>query len=338
MQKKQPQQPQQKWHYRRSYSTKKRNRALPVLLCCAGICALCVIGVFLLPGLLSSNNVSQGESISSSTVEPSVSQPVTSEPPVDIAPTTAPTSQQTVDDVTEDPITEQEKQELDSLLESMPGRVSVWLKDITTGQTYTYQTQTDYYCASVLKAPYALWLSQKDESGEIDLSEMHYSKSYWDLLHNMIANSDNDATYLIANKWQADAQSGFQDFLSQLGFSNPGSCDVMPDGIHGRMTAEDGGKTMEALYNYFETGTEDAKRLQDAFLAADHQLLWLPDTAAKKYGSWDGALHDMAIVYTEHPYIISVFTDWGNTEVGFPAEGTARMQQIGQLAADVMLN
>ena len=93
---------------------------------------------------------------------------------------------------------------------------------------------------------------------------------------------------------------------------------------------------MTALYNYFETDTANAQQLQQAFLDASHNLLWLPDTAAKKYGSWDMALHDMAIVYTDNPYIIVAFSDWGDTDVDFPTEGTARMQQIGTLAAEIM--
>lgn len=238
--------------------------------------------------------------------------------------------------VNQNPITAEEEQALDVLLDSMPGSVSVWVEDIATGQTYTYQSDISFYCASILKAPYALWLSQRDEAGEIDLTTPMNGTTAWDLIYTLIANSSNDAAYCLAKQWPTTEETDFTEFLSQLGFSNPSSCEITEEVISGQITAEDGGAIMHALYEYFETNTQNAKQLQQAFLAADHDLLWLPDTAAKKYGSWDQALHDMAIVYTERPYIIVVFTNWGDTDVDFPAEGTARMQQIGKLVADIM--
>ena len=59
----------------------------------------------------------------------------------------------------------------------------------------------------------------------------------------------------------------------------------------------------------------------------------LPDgvPAAKKYGSWDYAYHDVAIVYAKHPYWIVCMTDQGDENVDFPEEPTQAMQTLGQL-------
>ena len=92
---------------------------------------------------------------------------------------------------------------------------------------------------------------------------------------------------------------------------------------------------MLALYEYFETGTENARQLKQAFLDAQHDYLWFPAPAAKKYGSWDNAFHDMGIVYSERPYILSVFTSYG-TQDEPPAEGIEMMQQFGHLVAEVL--
>ena len=71
----------------------------------------------------------------------------------------------------------------------------------------------------------------------------------------------------------------------------------------------------------------------DCFLDAEHTALYVPDgvEAAKKYGSWDYAFHDFAIVYAERPYILCCMTDQGDQNVDFPPQVVSAMQQLGQL-------
>ena len=237
----------------------------------------------------------------------------------------------------DEPITPAEAAEMNALLDSMPGSISVWIQDIGSGQTYTYQPDNGFYCASTLKAPYALWLCQRDDAGLIDLDATVGGKTGWELIDPMIAHSSNGAAHDLGQMWPGSLETGFSDFLTELGFASPEGCEVVEEGIHGWVTGADGGRAMRALYDYFETGSENALKLQESFLAADHDLLYYPAPAAKKYGSWDQALHDMAIVYADRPYIISMFTDWGSEDVSFPEEGRERMQQVGQLAAEIIL-
>lgn len=256
------------------------------------------------------------------------------EPTATLVPTATPEPETDTDR----PITAAEAAEMDALLDSMPGSISVWIQDIQSGQTYTYKPDNGFYCASTLKAPYALWLCQRDEEGLIDLNAAVGSKTGWELIDPMIAHSSNGAAHDLGQMWPGNLDTGFSGFLTELGFASPEGCEVVEEGIHGWVTGADGGRAMRALYDYFETGSENALKLQESFLAADHDLLYCPAPAAKKYGSWDQALHDMAIVYAERPYIISMFTDWGDAEVSFPEEGRERMQQVGQLAAEIILD
>lgn len=223
-------------------------------------------------------------------------------------------------------------QELDNFASAQGGHVSVWLRDLETGETY-YHDDGGYYCASTLKAPYALWLCLKDEKGEIDLDTALKGGTGWELLHQMVAQSSNSATRTLSASWRGDSQNDFGTFLRELGFSSVEGCEVSLDGIHGWLTAEDGGLAMQAIYDYIKTDTENAQKLKKAFLDADHDILWSPAPAAKKYGSWDKAFHDMMIVYGDKPYILSVFTDWGDEKVNFPQTSVAMMQQMGKLAA-----
>ena len=228
------------------------------------------------------------------------------------------------------------RQMLDDFLNAQPGSVSVWMQNLVTGASYSYNPSAGFYCASTLKAPYALWLCQRDDAGEIDLDADVGGATGWQRIHAMLSKSSNGAAHALGAAYPGTVETGFSEFLRGLGFASPDGCDVTEEGIHGWVTAADGGKTMQAIYDYTQQETENAGALKAALLAADHELLWAPAPAAKKYGSWDQVLHDMAIVYADEPYILSVFTNWGSADVDFPPEGVEMMQQLGHLAAQAM--
>ncbi|MDD4850309.1 MAG: class A beta-lactamase-related serine hydrolase, partial [Gemmiger sp.] len=234
-----------------------------------------------------------------------------------------------------------------------PDSISVWAKDLTTGEVFTYDENTLYYGASTLKTPYALWLCQQADTGAISLDmplpNTHYGRladtplaTYNEsetvplaaAITAMIADSDNDATDLLMAALPGTADTGYQAFLQALGYTQPDSCHMtVASGIEGYLSAADAGATMQALWGYFATGTPGSDLLYAAFTQANHSILYQPEgvVAAKKYGSWDAAFHDEMIVYDDKPYILCCFTNWGDTEVDFPPEAVSRMQTLGQL-------
>lgn len=244
-------------------------------------------------------------------------------------------------------------QALDAFCAAQRGSFSVYILDLSTGEEYSYGASAQYYPASLLKAPYALWLCNLAEEGVLDLDGELYNlyagqladttlAAYdgeetipiWSALHAMIADSDNLAMRMLAAVWPGIQDTGFQSFLGELGFEWSGSCSIsMEEGIAGVMNVTDAGRAMAALYDYFETGTDTALRLRQCFLDAGHTALFIPDgvEAAKKYGSWDDAFHDLAIVYAARPYILCCMTDQGDTDVDFPTEPVEAMQQLGRL-------
>ena len=199
-----------------------------------------------------------------------------------------------------------------------------------------------YYAASLLKAPYALWLCQRAEAGELDLSTplpaygTAPAQTAADALHDMIAYSDNDATEQLFTLWPAEAYGPFAEFLLTLGVDRPDDALTVETSIHGVLSAADMQNIQLALYDYFETGTDTALLLEQAFLDADHPMLESEWQMAKKYGNWDGALHDTAIVYSDDPYCVAVMSSWGAAEEDFPEPGTSQITEIGDLVADLM--
>lgn len=80
-----------------------------------------------------------------------------------------------------------------------------------------------------------------------------------------------------------------------------------------RLSADDCGKFLAAIYTFFEENETYGTIMKDAMMRSNYAVLIpygvSPTPAAHKYG-WDlGAYHDMAIVYNEHPYILVIMTD-----------------------------
>lgn len=249
-----------------------------------------------------------------------------------------------------------DRDRLTGFLEEQTGQWSVWLKDLETGATFTYNEEYPYYPASLLKAPYVYWLCLRADSGEIDLDGTWLTNEWkgelagtpWEeydqaekvpalcAVYLAVARSDNTATDRLNRVWPTQNQA-FQRFLSQMGFAYPDTC-VILEGIQGIMTARDGGAIMETLWYYFRSNAPHAAVLKEIFLAAEHEILYIPQEveAAKKYGSWEYAYHDMAIVYGEHPYILCVMSDQGKELVDDPPQALAAMESLGQMVWEML--
>lgn len=232
---------------------------------------------------------------------------------------------------------------LTAYLDSLEGSVSVCCVRLSDGDTYEYHADAEYYAASLLKAPYALWLAKRADTGEIDLScelpgreDTALPQTAFEAIYAMISQSDNDATAALYRLWPADEGNGFGVFLQSIGVDRPDSALTEETGIHGVLSARDAVSILLALEDYFESGAPHAAALKQAFLDAGHPMLESEYDMAKKYGSWENTLHDMAIVYADDPYCIAVLSNWGDSEVDFPEPGTGRITEIGSLAADRM--
>ena len=207
------------------------------------------------------------------------------------------------------------RQALEDCLNEMPGSVSVLAVRPSDGLTFAREENRQYYAASLLKAPYALWLCRQAEAGDLDLNE---SLPGWDTARQaigaMITRSDNQAAVALFTRWPANADTGFSDFLAGLGVAEAQKPRALSPAtkITGTLSAADAVQILKALDEYFATGTALAGELKQAFLDADHNYLVTDWPMAKKYGNWTGALHDIAIVYAPDPYYVAVLTDWGD--------------------------
>ncbi len=326
----------------------KKPRTGPAVIGVVAAAAMLALAAREMFPLVEENNV-QAEDAAVKEAVSSETQPTSTEKPADL-----------VQSETEEPVLEEstfsgwDVQQLDSFCAQQPSGFSVYAQDLESGEIYTYNEDIEYYPASTLKAAYALWLCEQAELGNLDV-EGNVKNPYpfgalantkmepydgissipaWDVMYAMITVSDNNAMDMLVSTWPGSEETGFCDFLAELGFHAPYSCTMtLDDGINGIMNVQDAGLLMQALYEYFETGTSTALQLQDCFLDAEHPALYVPDgvEAAKKYGSWDYAFHDFMIVYAERPYILCCMTDQGDQNVDFPPAVVEAMQELGRL-------
>lgn len=99
-------------------------------------------------------------------------------------------------------------------------------------------------------------------------------------------------------------------------------------GTLSEMSAHDAGKIMIDIYRFTESGAPYADIMKDGMIGSAHKAIIVnavsPKIVAHKYGWAEGTYHDMAIVYDENPYVISIMT---NYDVG-GKEVNAYLQEI----------
>ena len=71
-----------------------------------------------------------------------------------------------------------DRQTLNDFLETQTGVWAVWLKDLETGKTSTYNETYAYYPASLLKAPFVYWLCLRADAGEINLEGTWFTNEW----------------------------------------------------------------------------------------------------------------------------------------------------------------
>lgn len=211
-------------------------------------------------------------------------------------------------------------------------KVSFFYKDLSSGVSMAYNEDEVLYTASIIKEAYILWALREIEkaesegnaqgnkydvnnvfvytedkyksgSGIIQKAEYGNTYTYLDLLRLSITESDNIAFAEIRNVY---GRAGFNEFSESIGALSPKKSMYSA-------SAKEMSFYLEETYRFFESGTEYAEMLKSWMLSTNHRIMIPsalgPTPVANKYG-WDiGAYHDMAIVFSENPYILVIMTE-----------------------------
>ena len=213
---------------------------------------------------------------------------------------------------------------LDELLSRYGNRISVYFENLDTGFVYLHNADRIFSGASVLKAPFSMYIYQKADRGETDLERRIRfprggSQTQLEMLRRNLMYSCNESTLGLRN---AHGWTGFRQFVADLG----GNSNWVWSSIMGaRLTANEAGLFANAIYEYIESNALHSEEFKTHLLNNQFPFIVSDYPVASKSG-WTGTvLHDMAIVYAPSPYILVILSsristrDFEEISMGFQA-------------------
>lgn len=204
-------------------------------------------------------------------------------------------------------------------------QISVYFKDLESGTEYLYAPDEKYFVASLIKAPYCMYLYDLAEKGEIRLEDTitvtekdivagtgtlqklppeDFPKDLTirELLELSIRASDNTAMKALLRTFPA---GGYLEYARGLGI-------VYPEDVrgvtNGQITARDTGVYLNALADFF-AASPYASLLREDMLHTKNPMIRSQYPVVRKYGWASLSFHDMAVVEAEHPYLLAILTD-----------------------------
>lgn len=252
-------------------------------------------------------------------------------------------------------------EEREYLLETfsrIPGKVSLYYKNLITGASFSHRPDLPLIAASVIKLPVMLEAFRQIRDGKntgdtkfyIDASKKLPSCGVLSYLHNglevtlldlvtlMIIVSDNTATNLIIDFLTPEAINAT---LCELGAKNSRlnrrlfEPELSRQGIQNYITAGDMGLLLEKIYRQ-EAVSKEASQQMLVLLQSQQLNGKIPFhlhsrgiSVAHKTGEDDRITHDVGIVFTREPFILCLCAN----EVDVPSFERL-MQDTARLLAD----
>ncbi|HFI0127546.1 TPA: serine hydrolase [Streptococcus suis] len=204
--------------------------------------------------------------------------------------------------------------------------IGVYVKQLSTGQKVGVNQDKTFYSASIAKLPILYYVQEQINAGQVDLTtkvkytaeSMSFPGAYVvggsgslsktpdnkeysieELINKTAKESDNVASNLLSYY----VTNQFDDNFYQLTTAVTGR---RWDMVTRETSAEVAGNMMEAIYN--QNGYILESLLSTQF---DNQRISkdIAVPVAHKIGDADDVKHDVAIVYAESPFVLSIFTD-----------------------------
>lgn len=204
--------------------------------------------------------------------------------------------------------------------------VSVFYKDIVSGDEYFYNKERNYFIASIIKAPYAMFVYKCVLEKDFDTeAKFEYKRSHYyggtgkiqemefgaeftveELIYYAIRWSDNIAMNMLMSIFP---RAKYMEFVREIGL--PHIADVRSV-TNGNICAECAAVYIEAIYNFIEEGNQYSEDLKVHMLNTINRMIQADYPIVRKYGWTSEAFHDFAIIYNEkRPYLLAILSDRG---------------------------
>lgn len=204
--------------------------------------------------------------------------------------------------------------------------IGIYVKQLSTGQSAGLNQDRVFYSASIAKLPILYYVQEQINAGQVDLTtkvkytadSMSFPGAYVvggsgslsktpdnkeysveELINKTAKESDNVASNLLSYYVTHQFNDDFYQNITAITGSKW-------DMVTRETTAEVAGKMMEALYEQEGYVLESLVSTQ-----FDNQRISkdIAVPVAHKIGDADDVKHDVAIVYAESPFVLSIFTD-----------------------------
>jgi len=217
-------------------------------------------------------------------------------------------------------------------LDRLAGDKGVYIRNLTTGETFAYGEDIPVVAASVIKIPVMIEVFRAAQAGELSLDEIHVLKdderlpscgtlkamhtgiemTLLDLVKLMIIVSDNAATNILIRRVGIE---NVNQTLRSLGLAKTTLRRLLVDseasrrGVVNHITAGEMGMLLEKLWHGEVVSPEASKQMMEILL--DQRLngklpffLHPQDIdIAHKTGEDDGITHDVGVIFTKEPIV-----------------------------------
>lgn len=209
-----------------------------------------------------------------------------------------------------------------NLFSSSNTKVSFAYEDLYTGLHIGYNEENTYFAASVIKSAVVLYVYELYVDNKLDLNEvLTYEPSFYiagtgslqyqkygtkytirELIAKTIIESDNVAYAMLCSRVK---NTDIRNYWKNKGVTTF----WYGNNIWGQVNSKDGSIYMRELYKFMDRHPELKDEIQSYYFKSATRLIKLNNNnipIAHKSGWTSAAIHDMAIVYNEQPYVLSI--------------------------------
>ena len=226
-------------------------------------------------------------------------------------------------------------QRLNSVFNHKKNAVGFEYEDLNTGFSLAIRPETKIFAASTTKAPLAIYAYKLVDEGKLDLNARYtYTPDFYatgtgiiknsafyttytlkELLDYSIIYSDNIAYIMLSSiVSKNDTRKYFEEKGAKNLFNSYNYSGLYQ--MFGEITPNDGNVYMKELYKYALNNTDNSNNLVNSFKMASlnniMEVTGIP--VAHKYGWTSEYVSDMALVFDENPYVLTITTIMGNED------------------------
>lgn len=216
-----------------------------------------------------------------------------------------------------------DEQRITALLQGYSGQVSLYYEDLESGYTYLYNADHSFFAASLMKAPFCMYILQLAAEGKCDLTQkITYTATFQStgtgiiknaafgteytvqqLIEYAIRYSDNAALRMLRSVFPAN---DFKAYAASIGIKNTAAIGLI---TNSQITTKDAAVYMHAIYDFIQKDKTHGKMLYEYMTNTRNPMFYSSYPLVRKYGWADASFHEMAIVDAPHPYILILCTD-----------------------------